>query len=330
MVVWGHISRLLEQEPACVLVTVASVAGSTPREVGARMIVREDGGYHGTIGGGTLEFEAIRIACAMLRSGETGLTIRRMSLGPDLGQCCGGSVEMAFEVLEASQRQAAHQFAELEREGRMFSTVAKVGDSHVNRSLFSGMEVNTRFGLEGDRLVETFGQRRQSVFLFGAGHVGKAVVLALAPLPFEVTWIDSRKEIFPAAVPANVRMVHQSRPEHALESAPDGAFVLAMTHCHAMDEEIMAAALMQQRFAYCGVIGSKTKRARFRKRLKQRGLSDGLLSEMVCPIGVSTIKSKIPAAIAAGIAVDLLQREETAHQQADQPEGLENIGTFSR
>ncbi|WP_150525849.1 xanthine dehydrogenase accessory protein XdhC [Roseibium sediminis] len=330
MIVWGHIARLLEQQPACVLVTVASVAGSTPREVGARMIVREDGGYHGTIGGGTLEFEAIRIAREALRQQETGLRIRRMSLGPDLGQCCGGSVEMAFEVVKASQLEAARQFAELEYLGGEFSTVAKVADGPLIRGLVAETGTKSRFTLKDGDLTETFGQKRQSVFLFGAGHVGKAVVLALAPLPFRVTWIDSRIEIFPAAVPANVQMVHQSRPECALESAPDGAFVLAMTHCHAMDEEIMAAALMQQRFALCGVIGSKTKRARFRKRLKQRGLSDSLLSEMVCPIGVPTIRSKHPAAIAAGIAVDLLQREETAHQQADQPEGLENIRTFSR
>jgi len=328
MRVWGHIANTLDQGAACVLVTVASVAGSTPREVGARMIVLEDGGFYGTIGGGTLEFEAIKAAQRFLQSGDTGLTLRRMSLGPDLGQCCGGAVQIAFEVFSSDQRQNAIEFAKAELAGVPFSTQAKVSDGKVERS---NVEPHAhRFHLESGCLLETFGEMRRPVYLFGAGHVGKAVVLALAPLPFQVTWIDSRKDVFPSAVPQNVRKVHAANPADILENAPAEALVLAMTHCHAMDEEIMAVALGQQRFQYCGVIGSKTKRARFLSRLKKRELPACVVADMVCPIGVPEIRSKHPAAIAAGIACDLLQREEIAQNRVNQPEGLEIIRTISR
>ena len=135
-------------------------------------------------------------------------------------------------------------------------------------------------------------------------------------MPFSIVWIDGRADQFPSAVPANVTKVCTSDPAKALEDAPDGAFVLAMTHSHGLDEEIMARALLAQRFGYCGVIGSKTKRVRFLKRLKSRGLSDSVLSTMVCPVGVTTIKSKHPAVIAAGIVVDLIARDEACYQQA--------------
>lgn len=322
MHVWANITDCLERDGACALVTVARVDGSTPREAGARMVVRPDGHFYGTIGGGTLEFETIRKAVAALRDGEAKFFLQTVSLGPDLGQCCGGRAQIAIETMTAGMLDQARRFAALEEKGTVFTTRTQVSDGRAAERALHHAPADRLFTVEnaekeGDVLLfEQFGTDQRPLFLFGAGHVGKALVLALAPLPFEIFWIDSRAEQFPGPVPANVRKIAATDPVAQLDGAPDGAFVLAMTHSHALDEEIMARALLQQRFAYCGVIGSATKRARFQKRLKSRGLNETLIANMVCPVGVTALKSKHPAAIAAGVAVDLMIRDKASHQQA--------------
>jgi len=320
MRVWGHIANCLKSSGACALVTVAETGGSTPRETGARMIVRPDGGFFGTIGGGTLEFEVIRQAANAAGRKIAGFELKTVSLGPDLGQCCGGRAKIAIEVFVAEHLDTSERLALEESKPYPFVTRAIIDNGSVREREIADQIPENAFEIKDvngkELLIEQFGETRRTLFLFGAGHVGKALVLALAPLPFSIVWIDGRADQFPSAVPANVTKVCTSDPAKALEDAPDGAFVLAMTHSHGLDEEIMARALLAQRFGYCGVIGSKTKRVRFLKRLKSRGLSDSVLSTMVCPVGVTTIKSKHPAVIAAGIVVDLIARDEACYQQA--------------
>lgn len=335
MLVWNRIAETLRTGEPCALVSVASALGSTPRENGARMLVHADGSFRGTIGGGTLEFEAIRWAVDALKAGKTGLDVRKVSLGPDLGQCCGGRIDVAIEVLQPDQLADAEALADKEEGGEVFATEAVVRPGMPLERRILDARTDTQFHLETDgTLRETFGIDRRSVYLFGAGHVGKAVVLALAPLPFEITWLDSRQDAFPRAVPANVRKVLLDQSGNSLadslNSASSGAFVLAMTHSHGLDEEIMAASLAQQRFAYCGVIGSETKRARFQKRLKKRGLAPAVVGTMVCPIGRPEIRSKHPAAIAAGIAADLLERDEAATQKIAETDRKVERGTAFR
>ncbi|MFC6656438.1 xanthine dehydrogenase accessory protein XdhC [Roseibium salinum] len=284
MNVWTHIADSLKRGDACALVTVSRADGSTPRETGARMVVTADAGYHGTVGGGTLEFEAIRRAAKAARTGTAAFIRQSVSLGPDLGQCCGGRAELAIEVLTAQALEMARDLARLEAEGVPFATMARLqGERVLKRQLTDAVPAHP-FSIGTDPqsgdplLLERFGTVRRPLFLFGAGHVGRALVLALAPLPFAVTWIDARAHQFPGPVPANVTKVCVADPAAVVDQAPDGAFILAMTHSHALDEEIMARSLLQQRFAYCGVIGSKTKRARFHKRLKARGISDALVA----------------------------------------------------
>jgi xanthine dehydrogenase accessory factor len=144
------------------------------------------------------------------------------------------------------------------------------------------------------------------LYLLGAGHVGRSLVLALAPLSFAVTWIDPRPGAFPTHIPANVTFHSAAEPVALLDGAPDGAFVAIMTHSHALDLDIAAAVLKARRFGYVGLIGSTTKRARFVGTLRQIGIAEDDISRLVCPIGVAAIKDKAPAAIAAGIAAQLL------------------------
>jgi xanthine dehydrogenase accessory factor len=145
--------------------------------------------------------------------------------------------------------------------------------------------------------------------------VGQALVAALAPLPFNVTWVDPRLEVFPAAVPENVMPVQTEDPVAALRGAEPASFVLVMTHSHALDFDLVEAALKDMRFSYVGLIGSATKRARFTARLRQSGLSDARIGNLVCPIGLPGIQSKHPAAIAAATVAQMLIVDERLRPQ---------------
>lgn len=314
MRIWDRIDDIVKDDRACVLVSVLKAQGSAPREAGARMIVRDDGNFHGTIGGGMLEWQAIAIARSVLERNSAAFETRTMALGPDLGQCCGGRVVLGFEPLGPADRAAVSVLADAERRTGCFTTSGDIGsDGKVRRTVEpqNGSKADTEFAsLEGTVLIEQFGIDRRAVLLFGAGHVARALVLALAPLPFAVTWIDNRADAFPTHVPSNTVPFRVADPVAELTKAGRDAFVLVMTHDHALDQALIEQALRVDRFPYVGLIGSKTKRARFVRRLKMAGLPEGALDRLVCPIGIGGIASKAPAAIAASVAAQLLSADE--------------------
>jgi xanthine dehydrogenase accessory factor len=290
------------------MVSVIAVRGSAPREPGARLIIAENGLYRGTIGGGALEWRAIAEAQAALARGGSEYRIASSVLGPDLGQCCGGQVKLLTEIFLNADRGVVEDLARLEQRGS-FSTEAVLAGSKITRRIVDASP-QAAIALRGNVLHELFGETPRSIYVFGAGHVGRALVLAMAPLPFAVHWIDSRPDAFPAAVPANVEVKLMPSPPGALASAPAGSLVLVMTHSHALDLDIVFAALKRQSFPYVGLIGSETKRARFLSRLRAAGLTDAALRNFVCPIGMPGIRSKLPAIIAASVAADLIARDE--------------------
>ena len=159
---------------------------------------------------------------------------------------------------------------------------------------------------DGAYVIQRAGKRRDHVFLFGAGHVGKAVVRALAPLPFRITWIDGRSDAFPPDASSQVDTIESASPPGEVAGAPPGTLYLVMTHSHPLDLEICAQVLRRGDFAFLGLIGSETKRARFASRLRAIGIAPHLLGRLTCPIGVPGIGSKEPAAIAAAVAAQLL------------------------
>jgi xanthine dehydrogenase accessory factor len=310
--IWARVLGGLLGDRRVAMVTVVATRGSAPRDAGARMVVHADGGFTGTIGGGTLEWRALALAQAMIADpGRPQAAIRRFALGPELGQCCGGEVHLLLEVFTVAHRDTIAGFAD--REARGFVTVGRLTDTGVVRQASEAAAGPGTALFDAGVLVEGFGDDRRPLLLFGAGHVGRALVLALAPLPFAVTWIDPRPGAFPVHLPANVTTRDDADPAPALESAPDGSFVLAMTHSHALDLAVVHAALSAQRFRYVGVIGSATKRARFSKRLADAGMSATTVASLVCPIGIAGLGSKAPAVIAAGVAAELLLRDAALH-----------------
>jgi xanthine dehydrogenase accessory factor len=307
--VWQTLEDALGRHGRVAMVTVAATRGSTPREAGARLFVHPDGTFSGTIGGGTLEWRAIAVAQAALAGRGAAVAVHRFTLGPDLGQCCGGDVQLLVEVMEADDAGRVRALAARERAGA-FATRARIAESGLDRRVVAAGEPPGSARLAAGVLDEGFGDDRRSLYLFGAGHVGRALMLALAPLPFAVTWVDPRGEAFPAHLPANVAPRAADDPAAVLATAPAGSFVLAMTHSHALDQAVVHAALADPRFAYVGVIGSATKRARFARRLADAGVPKDRIAALVCPIGIDGIGSKAPAVIAAAAVAELLQRDE--------------------
>ena len=296
----------IEAEGSAALVTLARVEGSSPREAGVRMVVRPSGGFHGTVGGGALEFAALEAASEALRKGRGPAWRRSLALGPELGQCCGGRVEWRVETFD--KRDLDDLSALSIAEGGASATLsARLGpDGRVERTLGSSMGERRLARLADECWTESLGGLARAVYLFGAGHVGRALALALALLPFAVRWIDPRRDAFPAHAPANVTLIHAPEPAAELASAPGSALVVVMTHSHALDLEIVAEALRVERFAYVGLIGSATKRARFLSQMRAAGLTEVQLARLVCPIGVPGLESKEPAVIAASTVAQLL------------------------
>jgi len=312
MLAFRRLVEAIEAEGSAALVTLTRVQGSSPREPGARMVARPSGGFHGTIGGGALEWEALAAAAFELKRGRGPAVRRSLALGPELAQCCGGRVEWRIETFD---RRDVAELAELvASEDAPGASVAARMDSagRVERRVRAKAAVGGCEARPGSEAwTEPLGGEARPVYLFGAGHVGRALALALGPLPFAVRWIDSRPEAFPAYAPANVIRVHAPAPASELMNAPGGALVVVMTHSHPLDLEIVTEALPFEKFGFVGLIGSATKRARFLSQMRAAGLTDAMLMKLVCPIGVKGITGKEPAVIAASTAAQLLAVGET-------------------
>ncbi|HYD79121.1 MAG TPA: xanthine dehydrogenase accessory protein XdhC [Paucimonas sp.] len=321
------LDALTRQRPPAVLVTVAVVQGSGPREPGAKMVVTQEGLFD-TIGGGHLEMRAIEIARAMLASGSATRRLERFPLGPSLGQCCGGVVQLAFELVDASMRKDFGVLASHWRGRGDAWRLVPLDDSlppslcdAAGKSL-AGPGITLPFARSGICHVATDGAGkrwlidpclawRPHLVLFGAGHVGSAIVRALADLPCHVTWVDEREDMFPNDVPANVRIEATDIPEAVAEEAPAGSCFLVMTHSHALDQRLCEH-ILKRDFLWLGLIGSKTKRMQFEHRLHERGIARERLADMTCPIGLPGITGKAPAVIAASVVAQLLQIWESA------------------
>src|SRR5277367_5785176 len=313
--VWTRIRETIERHGAAGLISVVGAAGSVPRESGARIVLRPDGGFYGSIGGGRLEYEAIDEARAALAAGRGKARFRDWPLGPNLGQCCGGLVKTLTETFDADDLVAVRRFQAAEKAGA-FETVSRVDEAgRIMRVLAAsgaaGGHMETAAATFGKMpFRERFGEVTTPVLLFGAGHVGRAVVLALAPLPFTVRWIDGRPDQFPQHVPQNVATVCTDAAALELTQAPRDALVVVMTHSHALDFDITVAALRRRTFDFVGLIGSETKRARFVSFARQMGVTQRDIERLVCPIGITEIKGKEPPVIAAALAAQLLMVSE--------------------
>lgn len=343
---WIHeLDRLVAAGTPAVLVTVAATRGSTPRAPGAHMIVTTTA-CHGTIGGGQLEWRAVALARDMLAQSAQRASLVRFPLGASVGQCCGGVVQLAFEPIGAASRGWIAAARALAARGRPWGRLAPLGADTAATRVFGddagdvladasvAERARTLLAANEDAalLVSAAGRRNTEVMpgsmeacgdadylldisvppeltvvLFGAGHVGRAMVEVFGRLPMRVVWVDSRDDEFPAKLPDNVEARATDTPTAEVRDAPADAVFLVLTHSHALDFELVRAILDRGDFRFCGLIGSRAKRTSFENRLRARGYGEGQLARIACPIGVPGISGKEPEVIAIAVAAEVLQ-----------------------
>ncbi|KAI3592840.1 Xanthine and CO dehydrogenases maturation factor, XdhC/CoxF family [Cupriavidus sp. U2] len=293
------------------MVTIVDVKGSAPREPGIRMLVTATD-LVGTIGGGHLEWRGMDIARAMLANrhvrGNPHRRIERIPLGPALGQCCGGVVKLAFEVLGEADLAWLDAVETAFRAGRALQRRVPP-DGAITVEASRAMLHTAVLHADGT-WTDTLVPDDMHVVLFGAGHVGHALVKVLSTLPCRVHWVDERDTLFPGGLPDSVEAEATDTPESVVDQAPPGAYFIVMTHSHALDQQLCERIFQRTDFAYFGLIGSKTKRARFEHRMVEHGVDPARLPEMTCPMGVAGITDKAPAMIAVAIVAQLLQVRE--------------------
>lgn len=329
----------LTKDRSVVRVAVAATKGSAPREPGACMLV-EQARFAGTIGGGHLERKAIEIAHDMLaRSACVAPQFHRFALGATLGQCCGGAVNLCFDRFDRSDLRFVETALHAAAHTPTVLATTLNGDGSVRRTMINPesaqspqfvpefdaattaaveqLLTGSRQGLHA-RLVPATGQRpavllervdsrHAQLRLFGAGHVGRAVVNVFADLPFDIVWIDERTEAFPEATPINVVRRCTTSPLDEVSNAPKDAWYLVMTHSHDLDYDLCAAILRRNDHAWAGLIGSETKATCFNVRFAREGIPPQAIARLNSPIGCKGISSKLPGAIAVAVAAQLLQ-----------------------
>ena len=314
----------LGREPAVVRVVLATVRGSAPREAGAGMLVGQ-AVTEGSIGGGQLEWQALAAARALLGESAAPARLQRVVLGVEREQCCGGVVELWLERYTRADLTLLHQAIQRTRRTALV-LVRTISPDGVERALVSdlgaGVECDQllqapraralprlqRIGADQIKFMERLDDPMPPVWLYGAGHVGQALARILVELPLHLTWIDSRAELLPAPWSDSMRVWHRADPVASVAEAPAGAHFLVLTHSHPLDYALCRSILAREDFTWLGLIGSKSKAARFRTRFARDGVHAERIARLVCPIGMGGIVSKWPAAIAVGVAAQLLQQ----------------------
>lgn len=264
------------------LVEVIDIKGSTPREVGARMLVGPDT-FLGTIGGGHLEWQALSLARqamheAQQRKAQPSSWTQAFALGPTLGQCCGGALTLCFSPLsaEALRQWPAHQprfHLELH------------GAGHVGQAIIRHLS-------HLDCTVRWLDQRSDDMPPDGCGLPSAETI---ANLPPHICWLET------------------DQPEDEVRDAPAHAYHLVLTHRHDLDLRLVQAILNHEQFQFLGLIGSATKHAQFKRRLSERGYTPEQISRITCPIGLPDIQGKEPDVIALSVVAQLLSL--TSHRQ---------------
>lgn len=301
------LARAVARHGAVVRVVICAHQGSSPREAGAAMLVWRDG-QDGTIGGGALEYEAAASARAMLAGAAP--KVERIALGPALGQCCGGAVTLGFEYLDAQALTTIPETGLYTRAlARDAAPEAPLAIRRAEKTARGEGVALTRY-LQG-WLAEPVAPKARELWIWGAGHVGRALVHTLQPLPgLALTWIDTSRDRFPETLPDGVTHKTAANPATLVAEAPPGAEHLILTFSHALDLDLCHR-LLGHGFAACGLIGSASKWARFRSRLQALGHAPHDIARIRCPIGDPAL-GKHPQAIAISVAADLLSRPALA------------------
>ena len=296
-----ELKRQIDLNGKLVRIVVTEVKGSVPRDFGTSMMVWKDG-QAGTIGGGALEYQAVKAARVAL---ETKVSWNSSHpLGPELGQCCGGFVKLVGEYFDTTCiPDFENGFFARPISGDKSEPMPFAVKRDLSLALCKGTQSEAKL-IEG-WFIEPLNTREDNVWIWGAGHVGRAILKTLCELPdVQITWIDIALDRFPENIPKNVSRLYCEKPQKLVKFAKENANHFILTHSHMLDFEICNA-LLCHRFKFAGLIGSRTKWARFKKRLMALGHTEGFVNSITCPIG-QPVFGKHPQQIAIGVAGSFL------------------------
>ena len=297
-------------------IVIGEVKGSVPRDGGTSMLVWSSG-QSGTIGGGALEFQAVNAARRALRTERSWISSH--PLGPQLGQCCGGYVKLVTEIFTSDNIPLVQSSLSVRRIGEgKFDQVPLSVSRAISSARNQGLLLEAQ--LIDNWIVEPILISSRDLWIWGAGHVGRALVDTFQNLPdLGLTWIDTSQERFPGYVPEDVDTLISAKPANLVKYANPDAEHLVLTFSHAIDLELCHA-LLSHKFNWAGLIGSKTKWSRFCRRLKELGHHDSQIRRITCPIGRPEF-GKHPHQIAIGVATEYLSRKTaTAGSRSTQDE----------
>ena len=253
-------NNFLNYNKRVIQASIVRTIGSSPRNSDTEMFISETDTL-GTIGGGQLEYLVINHSKKMIAE-NIKKDILKISLGPEIGQCCGGKVEVSLlEMYEKDKCLALNRFNKKDK-------------------------------------------NLPHVYVMGAGHVGRALSLQLQHLPVRCVLIDSRVDEL-AKCSADVETRLSAIPEEDIKSAPRGSAYVILTHDHALDFILCGAALDRHDAKYVGMIGSKTKRVKF-KKWYQVNYDNNLIRDFTCPIGNVKNQDKRPSIIASFVAAEVI------------------------
>lgn len=314
--------EMLATEPAVVRVLVARARGSVPRDAGICMLVGAQR-LLGTIGGGQLEWQAVAAARELLSRGREAANLEHFTLATDLGQCCGGVVDVWMECYTAASQPLLRRAGEASERGAAIWRSALAGSAIEHEVVIDSArmpEAARLLGIERSAaipqlsvepdgritLLERLDEVMPALWIYGAGHVGQALARIAADLPVRLTWIDPRQELLPRTLAPGVKVLQVADPAETVPAAPAGTFFVVLTHSHSLDYQLCREILRRADQAWVGVIGSRSKAARFRSRLLREGVAPEAVAQLVCPMGLPNIKSKWPSVIALSVATQLL------------------------
>ncbi len=308
----SEIARVVADHGCVARVVVATTSGSVPREVGAAMLIWSNGQL-GTIGGGSLEWEATAQARRQILDRLPKRFIRQ-ALGPNLGQCCGGSVGLLIELFDAESiaQISGDVFVRSISDSRK-PVPAAVSLRFAQKSE-AGQSLTSK--LVDDWMIEPVNSPRRSVWVWGAGHVGRAIISVLSTLPdLDISWVDTNQARFPSDISEEITVLPIENPALLCSNVPTHGEHFIVTYSHALDLAVCHG-LLDRGFRYAGLIGSETKWTRFRRRLIALGHNESDVAQIRCPIGDKAL-GKQPAQIAIGVAREFLLQSRSSAPFAD-------------
>lgn len=326
----------LEKQDRIVRISVCHTRGSAPRHTDARLLL-DKSDIWGTIGGGNLELQALARAKKLLNSGEPRILFETVRLADAASQSCGGEVTLLYEAFCKADRDWLERLRQSDGnsgDNKVFYRMIPLQSDQSSRLVErSSKLVESAYGRHNNRpgqsmrlldragalldlpdpgachtVIEEIRRTPHNLVVFGAGHVGRAVVPIVATLGYPIYWIDERASIFPSPVPEQVKTVNKA-PFECLDLVNDHSHVLVFTHAHELDYQIVSKLLQNGHFASLGMIGSLVKKRRFLKRLEtEAGMSKAAIDQLICPIGMPEIGGNKPEHIAISVAADLITR----------------------